>query len=377
MGTRRSNEPKLRVECLLHWLLLAVYFALRFTVESLLLRLPFPVEISRDCDAVAYIFIGRLVGFIYFLKTVTWTAFSLVAQRPLLLASLSIAKYTYTGIQATQWLRRCYKLLALFWCIHRVVSSWRVREQDLWLVLERFISFTRISTGRVRRRAKRSSCAGRSFDIKGLLVTVAPLLVQTVFASLVLSYVVRVGRGCKMWNYNTNEQMTATALTKTGFTAMIPKCYDGDTCYTENLSFNGVPLPPLFQSMKIRLLGIDTPELSRASCKLERCLALQAKDEMEHIVQSGDGHIASLLDCKIDKYGGRIVCDIQTQTGERASNLILQTGLAVPYYGEKKSHPWCQVRKSQKEALKARIAMCLLQICPSYSDERGCSDAYS
>jgi len=363
----------------LHWLLLALYFALRFTVESLLLRLPFPIEVNKDIDAVAYIFIGRVVGFIYCLKTVAWTAFSLVAKRPLLLASLGIAKYTYTGIQVTQCLRSCYKLLALFWFIHRVVSSWRVREQDLWLVLERFISFTRISTGRARNLAKRSSCAARSSDNKWHLVTLAPLLVQAIFASLVLSYVVHVGRGCNLWNtdYNTNEQMTVTALTETGFTAMIPKCYDGDTCYTENLSFDGVPLPPLFQSMKIRLLGIDTPELSRAGCKLERCLALQAKDEMEHIVQSGDGRIASLLDCKIDKYGGRIVCDIQTQTGERASNLILQTGLAVPYYGEKKSNPWCQVRKSQKEALQARRTKCLLQICPSYSDERGCSEAYN
>jgi endonuclease YncB( thermonuclease family) len=162
------------------------------------------------------------------------------------------------------------------------------------------------------------------------------------------------------------------------FTTVIPSCYDGDTCYTTDLSFNGQPLPDMFASMKIRLNGIDAPELSRANCELERCLARHAKHEIERIVESGGGNVLALQQCKPDKYGGRMVCDILTRKGKVASELMLEKGLAVRYSGlKKKEFSWCQHRKGPKE-LKSRIDECLSEICPWHKSgsTSDCQDAF-
>ena len=54
-------------------------------------------------------------------------------------------------------------------------------------------------------------------------------------------------------------------------------CYDGDTCY---VTINGI-------NTKIRLLELDTPEISKPKCEKELQLGLMARDYLNNrIIQS-------------------------------------------------------------------------------------------
>jgi len=281
-----------------------------------------------------------------------------------------------------------------------------MQEKDIWVALGRFISFTRISVGRgyIENVPK-----GRSRPDFGVFPIVVPVVIQLVVSTaffVVLATKVssvmphqprhhhydnspslenkQLNRDClqhlkpTFTVHHPHEAPGVDSAFPPGreFTTVIPSCYDGDTCYTTKLSYNGRPLPDMFSSMKIRLLGIDAPELSRAKCGLERCLAQRAKREMERIVESGKGYVLNLQKCKPDKYGGRIVCDILTRKGEVVSDLMLKTGFAVRYGGQKKDFSWCQYRKGPME-LKQNIEQCLLDICPWHKSgsPNDCQDA--
>ena len=52
-----------------------------------------------------------------------------------------------------------------------------------------------------------------------------------------------------------------------GFSALIPSCYDGDTCHLEDFSYGEQKLPDLFSKMNVRILGVDAPEIRSAKCE--------------------------------------------------------------------------------------------------------------
>lgn len=58
---------------------------------------------------------------------------------------------------------------------------------------------------------------------------------------------------------------------------------------------------------------------------------------------AGTGKRVVLVDCRHDKYGGRITCDVITDRGHSAAEEILRTGLAIPYFGKRKTHNWCEL----------------------------------
>ena len=139
-----------------------------------------------------------------------------------------------------------------------------------------------------------------------------------------------------------------------GLMARIARCYDGDTCYAD-LHWDGDPLPPLFgKNMKVRLLGIDTPEIKGAGCERERCLARRAKALLEDFV-SRDGE-QRLESCVRDKYF-RVTCDIVSARGESASKAMLASGLAVEYGGKTKVHDWC-ASTAESPPLRRHIEAC-------------------
>lgn len=71
-----------------------------------------------------------------------------------------------------------------------------------------------------------------------------------------------------------------------------------------------------FKGEKIRIRGVDTPEL-RAKCQKERALALAAKSELERLLSSSFKIMASGK----DKYG-RTVADVYIQNKNIADILI-------------------------------------------------------
>ena len=105
-------------------------------------------------------------------------------------------------------------------------------------------------------------------------------------------------------------------------------CYDGDTCY---VTING-------QNKKIRLLELDTPEISKPKCDAELELGLKARDFVNDLIKN-----AEIIEFKTDyelDYFGRILSYLIID-GDDVSALLVKNGLGVVY---KKDHKmdWCK-----------------------------------
>ena len=104
-------------------------------------------------------------------------------------------------------------------------------------------------------------------------------------------------------------------------------CYDGDTCY---VMIDG-------NKAKIRLLELDTPEISKPKCEAELELGLEARDYLNNLIAN-----ASLVEIKTEyekDYFGRTLAHLIID-GEDASAKIISNNLGVIYErGNKKD--WC------------------------------------
>jgi endonuclease YncB( thermonuclease family) len=95
--------------------------------------------------------------------------------------------------------------------------------------------------------------------------------------------------------------------------------------------------PGLDTTTKIRLLGIDAPELSRARCPAERSKAEAAKNALAAILVEGE---VTVRHVRLDKYGGRVLADAATRATPNVSAAMLARGLARPYDGGRRES-WC------------------------------------
>lgn len=110
-------------------------------------------------------------------------------------------------------------------------------------------------------------------------------------------------------------------------------CFDGDTC-----KFNIKDIPDIFgKNINVRLYGIDTPEI-RAKCKKEKDAAYIARDYVRNILENSSR--VDLITPSRGKYF-RIVADVQAD-GKSISEELIESGLAVPYYGKNKIKNWCE-----------------------------------
>ena len=104
-------------------------------------------------------------------------------------------------------------------------------------------------------------------------------------------------------------------------------CYDGDTCY---VTVDGA-------NTKIRLLELDTPEISKPKCEAELKLGLTAKDYLNNLIAK-----ASTIEFKTDyteDYFGRILAHLIID-GEDVSAKIVNNNLGVVYDRNNKAD-WC------------------------------------
>ena len=105
-------------------------------------------------------------------------------------------------------------------------------------------------------------------------------------------------------------------------------CYDGDTCY---VTVDG-------KNNKIRLLELDTPEISKPKCDEELELGLKARDYINDLIVN-----ASSIEFKTDyreDYFGRILSYLIID-GEDVSAKIVSNNLGVVYDRNNKND-WCQ-----------------------------------
>ena len=105
-------------------------------------------------------------------------------------------------------------------------------------------------------------------------------------------------------------------------------CYDGDTCY---ITINGI-------KKKIRLLDLDTPEISKPKCNAELELGIKARNYLNNLIAN-----ASIIEFKteyLEDYFGRILSYLIID-GEDASSKIIKNQLGV-VYNQKQKYDWCQ-----------------------------------
>lgn len=104
-------------------------------------------------------------------------------------------------------------------------------------------------------------------------------------------------------------------------------CYDGDTCY---VIIDG-------KNTKIRLLELDTPEISKPKCEAEKRLGIEARDYLNSLIEN-----ASTIEFKTDyveDYFGRVLSFLIID-GEDVSEKIVNNNLGVVYKRNDKKD-WC------------------------------------
>src|SRR5712664_2999576 len=94
--------------------------------------------------------------------------------------------------------------------------------------------------------------------------------------------------------------------------------------------------PGLDMTTRVRLLGIDAPEL-KASCPQELRMAEAAGVALRGLLDEGG---VSIYHIGPDKYNGRVVADAATRRTEKVSAALLAAGHARSYNGGHRSG-WC------------------------------------
>ena len=110
---------------------------------------------------------------------------------------------------------------------------------------------------------------------------------------------------------------------------------DGDTVDVDiDLGF-GIVL----KDERVRIMGIDTPE-SRTRDKVEKLFGLASKARLKELVGGRSGPI---LKTQINKKGedmkgkfGRILGDFETESGRMVTEMLVEEGHAVAYFGGSK-----------------------------------------
>jgi micrococcal nuclease len=124
---------------------------------------------------------------------------------------------------------------------------------------------------------------------------------------------------------------TAYAAPTTTIIAHVESIVDGDTIVA-----TAYPWPDLMVRTKVRLAGIDTPEL-REACQRERAVAAQAA--LRALV---DDQSVWLTEVQHDKYAGRVVAKVATESGADVSEALVAKGVAKRWDGNGPKPAWCE-----------------------------------
>lgn len=111
--------------------------------------------------------------------------------------------------------------------------------------------------------------------------------------------------------------------------ASVLRIIDGDT-----IEVKAHPWPGFNPVIKIRLLGIDTPEI-RGKCQQEKNLAIQAKKYLTSITPP----LVMLHEVQYGKYAGRLLAEIHADD-INLSDALIEKGYARAYDGGQRQG-WC------------------------------------
>lgn len=113
--------------------------------------------------------------------------------------------------------------------------------------------------------------------------------------------------------------------------------HDGDTI---TVNIPGYP-PIVGQNMKVRVAGIDTPEIRKPQCEKERIKAYEAKKLVNKLLSQAKN--IELTQMRRGKYF-RIEANVYFD-GKSLKKALLQSGLAIPFKN-RKHFSWCKGEKN-------------------------------
>jgi len=133
------------------------------------------------------------------------------------------------------------------------------------------------------------------------------------------------------------------------YRAKVIKVVDGDTVDVDiDLGF-GVWL----KDERVRIMGIDTPE-SRTRDKTEKVFGLAAKARLKELLGK-----QTILKTQVDKSGedmkgkfGRILGDFIGTDGRLVTEVMIEEGHCVPYFGGSKEEVQAQHMKNRERLIK-------------------------
>ncbi len=125
--------------------------------------------------------------------------------------------------------------------------------------------------------------------------------------------------------------------------ARVIRVIDGDT-----ILVMAEPWPLTFMEVRIRIAGIDTPEITGADCDAERLQGLSAKAMLARLLGVRDVDapmigvpLLTLRDIRPGKYQGRMVAEVINAAGDNVAEMLLTAGLAKKWDGSGARPGWC------------------------------------
>lgn len=94
----------------------------------------------------------------------------------------------------------------------------------------------------------------------------------------------------------------------------------------------------------VRIDGIDAPESNRPGCAAEREQAAAARATLDEALAS---RRVTLTNVRYDKWGGRVLADLQTDGGESVKEIMLKSGHAHAYDGGQRRN-WCDESRADR-----------------------------
>ena len=141
-------------------------------------------------------------------------------------------------------------------------------------------------------------------------------------------------------------------MQKNEYDVTLIKVVDGDTVDVDiDLGF-GVCL----KDERVRIMGIDTPE-SRTSDKVEKVFGLAAKDRLKELLHEGARLITTEDKSGEDMKGkfGRILGDFKTPDGKLVTDIMIEEGHCVAYFGGSKEDVQAQHMVNRKKLLREGV----------------------
>ena len=136
------------------------------------------------------------------------------------------------------------------------------------------------------------------------------------------------------------------------YDVVLLKCVDGDTVDVDiDLGF-GVWL----KDERVRIMGIDTPE-SRTKDKVEKLFGTAAKNRLKELLKNGGKLITTEDKSGEDMKGkfGRILGDFRVADGRRVTEIMIEEGHCVAYFGGSKDEIQIKHEANRQKLLREGV----------------------